>query len=123
MKSGYSINRPIEVDSVQPLEYKVVIEPDEMESVTEGGLHIPDITRDRVSYAVETGRIVSMAGNAFAEDSVFAEKPEIGDRVFFSKYSGTLFEIRTGREVKKYRLMNDKDICAILNNGIWSKTL
>jgi len=113
---GYSINRPIEVNDVQPLEFKVVILPDEMEAVSEGGLIIPEITRDRVSYAVETGKIVSMAGNAFSDDSLFKEKPEVGDRVFFSKYSGSLFEIRKkdSRETIKYRLMNDKDICAIL---------
>lgn len=116
MKTGYSINRPIEVNNVKPLEYKVVVLPDEMESVSEGGLFIPDITRERVEYAVETGRIVSMAGNAFSDESVFKEKPKVGDRVFFSKYSGTLFEIQKpgGREKTKYRLMNDKDISAIL---------
>jgi len=116
MKTGYSINRPIEVNNVKPLEYKVVVLPDEMEAVSEGGLFIPDITRDRVEYAVETGTIVSMAGNAFSDESVFAEKPKIGDRVFFSKYSGSLFEIRKpdSRETTKYRLMNDKDISAIL---------
>lgn len=114
MKTGYSINRPMEAVEIQPIEYKVVVEPDEMEHVSEGGLHIPEITRDRVSYAVETGTLVSKAGNAFSDDSIFAEKPEVGDRVFFSKYAGTIFEIRHEREVKKYRLMNDKDICAIL---------
>ena len=115
---GYSINNPIKVGNVRPMEFKVVVLPDEMEAVSEGGLHIPDITRDRVSYAVETGTIVSMAGNAFGDESIFAEKPEIGDRVFFSKYSGSLFEIQLpdSRDTVKYRLMTDKDICAILDN-------
>ena len=113
---GYSINNPIEVDDVQPIEFKVVVLPDEMEAVSEGGLIIPDITRDRVSYAVETGTIVKMSGNAFGDESLFAEKPEIGDRIMFSKYSGSLFEIKKkdSRETTKYRLMNDKDVCAIL---------
>ena len=116
MKTGYSVNRPIEVNNVKPLEYKVVVLPDEMETVSEGGLHIPDITIDRIEYAVETGTIVSMAGNAFADKSVFAEKPSVGDRVFFSKYSGSMFEIQKpdSRDRIKYRLMNDKDISAIL---------
>ena len=113
---GYSINNPVKVTNVKPLEYKVVVLPDEMEAVSEGGLIIPNETRERVSYAVETGTIVSMAGNAFSDDSIFAEKPEVGDRVFFSKYSGSLFEIQVpkSRETVKYRLMIDKDICAIL---------
>lgn len=114
MQTGYSINRPIEVNDVIPLEFKVIIEPDEMETVSEGGLHIPDITRDRVQFACETGRIISMAKNAFDDDSIFGVKPEVGDRVFFSKYSGSLFELRKAGQVKKYRLMNDKDVCAIL---------
>lgn len=116
MHTGYSINRAIEVNDVQPLEFKVVVLPDEMEAVSDGGLIIPDVTRERVQYACETGVIVSMAGNAFGDTSLFAEKPKVGDRVFFSKYSGSLFEIRKkdSRETTKYRLMNDKDICAIL---------
>lgn len=116
MQTGYSINRPIEVEDVIPIEFKVVVLPDEMEAVSEGGLIIPDATRERVAYAVETGTIVSMAGNAFGDESLFAEKPSVGDRVFFSKYSGSLFEIKKkgSRETTKYRLMNDKDICAIL---------
>jgi co-chaperonin GroES (HSP10) len=114
MQQGYSFSTPIEVNDVIPMEFKVIIEPDEVEATTEGGLHLPDVTRDRISYAVETGKIISMAGNAFGDESLFAEKPKIGDRVFFSKYSGSLFEIRKDREVKKYRLMNDKDVCAIL---------
>jgi len=114
MKTGYSINRPMEAVDIQPMEFKVIVEPDEMEHVTEGGLFIPDVTRDRVSYAVETGTLIAKSANAFADDGIFAEKPKIGDRVFFAKYAGTIFEIRQDRDVKKYRLMNDKDICAIL---------
>jgi len=114
MQSGYSFTTPLEVNDVVPLEFKVIVEPDEVEATTEGGLFLPDVTKDRISYAIETGTILSMAGNAFSDDSLFAEKPKVGDKVLFDKYSGTLFEIRKNREIKKYRIMNDKDVCAIL---------
>ena len=40
---------------VTPVEYKVLIKPDEVEDKSAGGLYLPDSARDRQQFAVDRG--------------------------------------------------------------------
>jgi chaperonin GroES len=115
MKTGYDINKPLDIDGIQPLEFKVLIKLDIVEDKSAGGIYLPESAQDRESYAAERGTIIKKSKAAFGDDDMWPDKPEIGDRVMFPKYSGMLIlELGEQREQIKYRLMNDKDVCAIL---------
>ena len=115
MKEGYGENKPLRVKDLQPIEFKILVKLDVVEDKSAGGIYLPTSTQSREQYAAERGEIISMAENAFVDNSLFAEKPKVGDRVLFAKYSGMIVEeVGEQREMIKYRLMNDKDVCAIL---------
>jgi co-chaperonin GroES (HSP10) len=95
-----------------PIEYKVLIKPDTFEEQTVGGLYFPDDARDRLQMAQDKGTLIAFGGLAFSDWK--GKKPEVGQKVIFNKYSGTLIQVREkGDNSGGYRLCNDKDICAI----------
>jgi len=116
MKTGYGDNKPINrIGDMQPIEFKVLVKLDVVEDKSAGGIYLPESAVEREGHAAERGTIINMADNAFFDNEIFAEKPVVGNRVLFAKYSGMLVIEMEGRDKVKYRLMNDKDICAILN--------
>lgn len=99
------------MDIVVPLNKKVVVELKEQEKVTPGGIFIPETTNQK---APTSGRVVQIA-----EDSDIRFKIQPGDIVLFSKYSGTDITI-AGKDTahdKKYQIMKDEDILAVIKKG------
>jgi chaperonin GroES len=97
----------------EPVEYKVVVAPAEAASVTKGGIFLPDDTKDMDGLAEVWGRLVAISPLAFNFDTWpenAPPRPKPGDQVLYGKYAGTLIKGDDGRE---YRLMHDKDICAV----------
>lgn len=99
---------------ILPTEYKVLIEPRVVEEKTKGGLYIPDVTKERDQVAQTEGVIVDMSAAAFTYEQwpKGTRLPRPGDRVLYAKYAGS--EVRSPRNGKTYRLVNDKDIAAVL---------
>lgn len=99
---------PIEVKNIEPEGFKVLILPDPVEETTEGGIILPDTVKENEKFQVVTGEVVWIGPSA---NLVFGSGGlEIGDRVFYSKFSGVF----VADEVTKaeYRLVNDEDIMA-----------
>jgi len=113
MQTGFDKKKEMD-EEVWPVEYKVLVRVDIVADRSAGGMYLPESAQEKQQHAMDTGEIVRMAGNAFADDAVFAEKPKAGDRVMFDKYAGSILHERNGRERTVYRLLNDKDVCAIL---------
>ena len=96
---------------IKPTEFKVLIKPDKVDGQTSGGLFLPDSARDKQQFSVDRGEVVAV-GEGFFRD-LPGPIPNIGDRVIFNRYAGSLITIdEDGRT--DYRLCNDKDICAIV---------
>ena len=93
---------------IHPTEFKVLIKPDKVEGQTSGGLYLPDSARDKQQFSVDRGEVMSF-GDGFYQE-LPGPKPEIGDRVIFNRYAGSLIKV----DGQDYRLCNDKDICAIV---------
>lgn len=93
---------------LRPVEFKVLILPDEVKEKTKGGIILPDMTKERQEMAQVKGTIVGVGADAFAD---WTEKLVAGDRVYYGKYAGYTV---TGNDGKEYRLVNDKDIVAVL---------
>jgi len=97
---------------IQPTEFKVLIKPDKVDSQTSGGLFLPETVRDKQQFSVDRGEIIA-TGNGFFQD-IPGPIPEIGDKVIFNRYAGTLITVDEENGRVDYRICNDKDICAIL---------
>jgi co-chaperonin GroES (HSP10) len=98
-----------------PVEYKVLILPDEVPEKTESGiLFRPETAREKEQWAQVRGLLVSVGGNAFEDWKGTIPSP--GDRVMFAKYAG-IREI-DGSDGKKYQVCNDKDIIAVITKEL-----
>ena len=92
-----------------PLNKKVIIEPEQKEKQTQGGIVIPETANQK---APTKGIIISIA-----EDSEIRKKVGVGDEVIFSKYSGVEISIAPmefSKAEKKYLIVKDEDILAVL---------
>ena len=95
-----------------PVEYKVLIQPDVVEDKSAGGMYLPESARERQQYAMDRGTILAI-GNGFFQE-LPGPRPEVGDKVVYSKYAGSVITITIDGKRTDCRLCNDKDICAIL---------
>lgn len=87
---------------IKPLSDRVLVEPQEAETKTAGGIIIPDSAKEKP----QKGKIVAVGpGNKDEKMEV-----KVGDMVLYGKYSGT--EITVGG--KDYLIMRQSDILAIV---------
>lgn len=99
---------------ITPTEFKVLIEPKAVEVKTAGGIIIPETKQEHDKYAQIEGRIIAMSHLAFtyATAAEWGDKrPKPGDAILYAKYAGVRVKGKDGRE---YVLVNDKDICATI---------
>lgn len=105
---------------ILPTEFKVLILPDEasdkftLKDGKASSLIKPDTVKDQDSFAQIDGTIIAVSRLAFSYATAAEwgdEKPKTGDRVSYARYAGAL---KKGRDGKDYRIVNDKDIFAVL---------
>jgi co-chaperonin GroES (HSP10) len=97
-----------------PTEFCVVVEMDAAPEKI-GNIFMPSDVADREKLQADEGLLVAVSPLAFTYDNwpEGSRKPQVGDRVVFRKFAGLL---RTNKENgKDFRLLNDKDIVAIVN--------
>lgn len=108
---------------INPVEFKVVIKPDDAEELTGRAklIVVPDTVRDRQAVAKCEGTLIAIGGRAFQDPDWGNPTPKIGDRVYFAKYAGIRFQKDNGETDKHgrtvmthYVLCNDKDIAGII---------
>lgn len=93
---------------LQPLGDRVVIERDESEEKTAGGIVLPDTAKDKPAR----GRVVSVGDGKLLDDGSRSKlQVKAGDRVLFSSYAGETFKIAED----EFLLMREEDILAILD--------
>jgi len=93
---------------IKPLADKVLVQRLEAESVTAGGIVLPESAKEKP----QKGKIVSLGQGKLLDDgsrSKFQVKK--GDEILFTSYAGT--EVKVGD--KEYLIMDESDILAILD--------
>jgi chaperonin GroES len=94
-------------DLLRPLGDRIVIELVESEEKTASGIVLPDSAKEKPQegkvVAVGTGRVLESGERVALEVSV-------GDRIIFSKYSGT--EVKF--EGTEYLILRENDILAVI---------
>ena len=92
-----------------PVEFKVLVLLDKVEEKTDGGIYLPEQTREKEEWASQRGTLIAVGGNAFEDWKGAIPKP--GDRVYAARYAGSNVD---GKDGKTYQLMNDKELAAII---------
>ncbi len=87
---------------LKPLGTRVVIEPKEAETMTAGGLYIPDNAKEKP----QQGAVVAVGPGSKDEPM----EVKVGDVVLYGKYAGTEVTV----DNKKYLIVKQSDILAIL---------
>lgn len=127
--------KAINGSGISPSGNRVVVKPDDIEEVTEGGIIIPTPEAKKHALAQSTGRLVAVGPDAWKYEVETTErlidgqwKPverkttgfsqpfaEVGERVAFAKYGGLQVE---GEDGSPYRILNDQDITARVSDGV-----
>jgi co-chaperonin GroES (HSP10) len=92
-----------------PCEYKILIDPEEVEQKSAGGIVLAPATTEKEKMAQVRGTLVAVGGNAF--EDWLPPVPGVGDKIWYAKYAGYVIK---GIDGKEYRLANDKDCAAIV---------
>lgn len=94
---------------IAPVGHRVLVLPEETERKTKSGIILQDKTVMMEESAQTQGTVIALGDTCWFDE----EKPwaKVGDFVMFGKYAGVVYE---GNDGKKYRVLNDRDIVAIL---------
>ena len=86
---------------------KVIVEPVEAETVTKGGIIIPDTAQEKPQMA----EVVAVGPGGLIDGKEVTMQVNVGDKVLYSKYAGSEFKL-DGKEVI---ILRQSDILAIVN--------
>ena len=90
------------MENVRPLHDRVVVKPHERETMTSGGIIIPDTAKEKPLK----GKIVAVGAGKKDEPMTV----NVGDNVIFSKYGGTEVQI----DGDEYMILKESEILAII---------
>jgi len=92
---------------LQPLGDRVVVEREESEAVTAGGIVLPDTAKDKPTR----GTIISVGEGKLNKDGKrTALQVKAGDRILFTSYAGEQFKLGD----RDLLLMREDDILAVI---------
>lgn len=92
---------------IQPLGDRVVIKVLEAEEKTKGGIILPDTAKEKP----QKGEVVAVGKGKLLDDgTVRSLEVKVGDKVLFSRYSGT--EIKVDDE--EVLIIKEEDILAVI---------
>lgn len=94
---------------IRPLADRVIVQRLEAESVTSGGIVLPDSAKEKP----QRGKVVSVGKGKVLEDGSLSKmQVKKGNSVLFASYAGTEVKI----DGKEYLIMNESDIVAIIES-------
>lgn len=91
--------------TLNPLDDRVVVRPEDAEEKTAGGIVLPDTAKEKP----QRGKVLAVGpGRLLDSGERCAVSVRVGDQVLFGKYGGTEIEV-DGQEVK---ILRESDILA-----------
>jgi len=102
-----------------PLNWKVLVQPNQVKKKTAGGIHLPTISQDNEEYLTAHGAVCALGDLAYRDRDTGKRwrsdvSPKVGDRVTYGKYAGQKIVIKG----VKFLLLNDDEITSILPDGV-----
>jgi len=98
---------------IKPVGPRLLVYPIPIEERTEGGIILPESSRDREALRQIKAIIIDIGPEAW-QDSKEAWAV-YGNKVLISKYAGYLFK---GLDDRDYRIINDVDVTAIIEEVV-----
>lgn len=93
--------------NLQPVGDRVVVERDESDEITAGGIVLPDNAKDKPAR----GTVVAIGDGRLMNNGTRAPfQVKVGDRVLFTSYAGEQFTM----DDQEYLVMREDEILAIL---------
>src|SRR5260221_10136335 len=92
---------------VRPLYDRLVVEPQEAESKTAGGIVIPN-TADKDKPM--QGKVIAIGNGKYADGKILPLQVKVGDKVLFGKYAGTSVKF----DEIEYLVMREEDLMGII---------
>jgi co-chaperonin GroES (HSP10) len=125
----------LNTSGIEPCGNKVLVKPDSVEEVTEGGIVIPKTVTDRHQLSACYGYVIAVGPDCFQHAVELTErlidgswKPierktigysgefaRPGDRISFAPYGGAH---STGQDGETYWIINDEDITGHVTEGV-----
>ena len=96
--------------NLKPLSDRVVVRRVDSESVTKGGIFIPDAATEKA----DQGTVLAVGpGNRNKDGELVALDVAVNDRVLFGKFSGQTVKI----EGEELLILKEEEILAVINQG------
>ncbi|MCP3175732.1 MAG: co-chaperone GroES [Desulfuromonadales bacterium] len=93
--------------NIRPLHDRIIVERVEEETMTAGGLIIPDSAKEKPQQGVV---VAAGKGKVTEDGKVLGMDVKVGDKVLFGKYAGTEIKI----EGKEFLMMREDDILGVV---------
>jgi len=94
--------------NLKPLGSRVVVEPNEQEEITAGGIVLPETAKEKP----QKGNVLAIGpGDRDESGKRVPMDVAVGDQILFAKYSGTEIKL----DGKKLLILRESDILAIIN--------
>lgn len=95
--------------NLQPLGDRIVVEREESETKTAGGIVLPDSAQNKPSR----GKVISVGDGRILDDGSRGKlQVKAGDRVLFSSYAGDEFKLGD----RELLLMREEDVLAVIES-------
>ncbi len=92
---------------IQPLGDRVVVEREESEAKTAGGIVLPDTAKDKPTR----GTVISVGDGRLLDDGTRSKlQVKVGDKVVFTSYAPEVIRV----EDRELLLMHEEDILAVV---------
>lgn len=93
--------------NIRPLRDRLIVKRINEEEMTKGGIIIPDSAKEKPQEA----EVIAIGTGRMSEDGkVIPLEVKVGDRVLFSKYSGSEIKI----DGEEYLILREDDIQAVM---------
>jgi chaperonin GroES len=97
---------------IRPAGDRLVVEAEEQERVTPGGIHLPDIAKEKPCI----GHVHAVGPGVRLADGTICPLPfKAGQRVLFSRYAGS--EVAIADDGPDLLVLREGDILAVLENA------
>ncbi|MDO4551727.1 MAG: co-chaperone GroES [Planctomycetia bacterium] len=93
--------------NIQPLGDRLVVKRDAAETVTSGGIYLPETAKNKPSR----GTVICVGNGKLLKDGSRSElQISAGDKVLFLSYAGEEFKLKN----EEYLLLREEDILAVI---------
>jgi chaperonin GroES len=97
--------------------HHVLVRVEKPEHKTAGGIIMPDQVRDAEKRGAEIGIVLGFGPTAWMAEGLGGRRwCEVGDRIFFAKYSGKWVKDPTNPEAEELLVIRDDDVVAVVRD-------